>query len=167
MGEEKTKLPRKLLVRLAWPGDEPMLVELSPQREFLERCLRLMLICGKIKRTMGGAGQVIVESHDRLYLGIHSESAIHRLISLANVKDWENFKCLWVPWDFYIGKCTVMAGIRRDTTHIAEDEIWFEGTDGSSQMVSVRLGRAWLRRELSAPCAGETQAFPVVRSRDS
>jgi hypothetical protein len=53
-----------------------------------------------------------------------------------------------VPRDFYIGNCTVMAGIRRDTTHIAEDGIWFEGTDGSSQMVSVRLGRAWRKREL-------------------
>src|SRR5262245_52486303 len=139
MGEEKAKLPKKLLVRLEWPRDEPMLVELSPQQEFLERCLKLMLICEKIGRTMGGAGQVIVESHGQLYVTIRSESAIRRLVSLARVKDWESFKSLWVPREFYIGNCTVMAGIRRDTTHIAEDEIWFEGTDGLSQVVSVRL----------------------------
>src|SRR4030095_473573 len=129
MGEEKANLPRKLLVRLEWPSDESMLVELSPAREFLERCLKLMLICEKIRRTMGGAGHVIVESHGQLYVTIRSESAIHRAISLARVKDWESFKYLWVPTDFYIGKCTVMAGVRSDTTHIAEDGIWFEGTD--------------------------------------
>jgi hypothetical protein len=125
-----------------------MLVELSPRWGFLERCLKLMLICEKIRLTMGGAGQVIIETHGQLYVSIHSESAIHRLVSLAKVKDWESFKCLWVPWDFYIGNCRVMAGVRRDTTHIAENGIWFEGTDGSSPMVSVRLSRAWLRREM-------------------
>jgi hypothetical protein len=67
---------------------------------------------------------------------------------MARVKDWDGFTCLWVPENFYIGECRVMAGIRRGSTHIEEDGLWFEGTDGSDQMASVRLGRAWVMREL-------------------
>ena len=72
-----------------------------------------MLICEKIKRTMGSAGQVIVESHGRIYVSIRSETAVQSLVSMARVKESESFKFLWVSEDFYIGDCRVMAGIRR------------------------------------------------------
>ena len=137
MGEEKAKSKGTLLVRLQWPLDNTMVVQLSPHREFLERCWKLMLICEKIKRTMGGAGQVIVESHGRIYVSIRSETAVQRLVSMARVKDWESFKCLWVSEDFYIGDCRVMAGVRRNTTHIEEDGHWFEGSDGDQNGVGA------------------------------
>ena len=149
MGEETTKLPRVLLVRLQLPADPRMVVQASLGHEFLERCLKLMHICQKIKRTMGGAGQVMIESYSQLYVTIHSETAIQRLVSKARAKDWESFKCLWVPADFYIGDCRLVAGVRRDTTHVDEEALWFEGRDGGrSHLESVRLSRAWLRMEL-------------------
>src|SRR5262245_16566370 len=145
MSEEIAKLPRVLLVRLRWPVEAPMLVKVSLRGEFMERCLRLMLICSKIKRTMGGAGQVAIESHGQLYVTIESKTAIQRLVSKARVRDWESFKCLWVPADFYIGDCRVMAGVRRDSTHVDEDSLWFEGRDGGpSHMESVRLSQSWV-----------------------
>ena len=70
MSEEKAKLTRVLLVRLRWPAEAQMLVKVSLGREFMERCLKLMLICSKIKRTMGGGGQVVIESHGQLYVTI-------------------------------------------------------------------------------------------------
>ena len=96
-----------------------------------------MLICEKIKRTMGGAGQVIVESHGRIYVSIRSETAVQSLVSMARVKESESFKFLWVSEDFYIGDCRVMAGVRRNTTHIEEDGHWFEGSDGDQNGVGA------------------------------
>jgi len=66
----------------------------------------------------GRTAQVVIERHGQLYVTIHSETAIQQLISNARVGDWEGFKCLWVPVDFYTADCRVMAGVRRDTTHI-------------------------------------------------
>src|SRR5262245_51809869 len=111
MGEEKENLHhRRLLVRLRVPSPDKMVVQLELGREYLGRCLKLMLICGKIKQTMRGAGEVVVESHGHLYITMYSTSAIQRLVSLARVKDWKSFSYLWVPEGFYIGECRVMAG---------------------------------------------------------
>ena len=60
---------------------------------------------------MGGAGEVIVDSHGQLYVTIRSQTAIQRLVSMARAKDWESFRCLWMPENFYIGDCGVMAGM--------------------------------------------------------
>src|SRR5215471_12538606 len=94
MSEEIANLPKVLLVRLRWPVDAQMLVKVSLGREFMDRCLKLMLICSKIKRTMGGAGQVVIESHGQLYVTIESKTAIQRLVSKARVRERESF---WVP----------------------------------------------------------------------
>jgi len=56
------------------------------------------------------------------------------------VKNWDDFTCLWVPENFYIGECRAMAAIRSCSTHIEEDGLWFEGTEGSDQMASVLWG---------------------------
>ena len=53
----------------------------------------------------------IVESHGQLHAEFRSKSATHRMVSLAKVRDGENFKYLLVPRDFYIGGCALMAGI--------------------------------------------------------
>ena len=68
---------------------------------------------------MGGAGQVIVESSSHIFVSIHSDTALQRLVSMARrVKDWDDLTCLWAPENFYLGECRVMAGIRRGSTHI-------------------------------------------------
>ncbi len=61
MGEDKANThTRRLIVRLRVPSMDKMVVEVELGREYLSRCWKLMLICGKIKRTMGGGlGQVI------------------------------------------------------------------------------------------------------------
>jgi len=149
MGEEKTNTRnRRLLVRLRVPSMDKMVVAVELGREYLGRCLKLMLICGKIKQTMQGTGRVTIQNHHGSYIWIFSPTSIHRLVSLACVKDWEDFKSLWVPEDFRIEGCRVLAGMRSSCTLIEDDGLWFEGTDGSHLFVSVPLGRDWVRREL-------------------
>ena len=87
-------------------------------------------ICDKIKQTM--------------------PPSIHRLISLARAKDWEDFKGLWVPEDFRIEGCRVLAGMRSTCTLIEDDGLWFEGSDGSQLFVSVRLGRECVRWQVKS-----------------
>ena len=101
-----------------------------------------MLICDKIKQTM--------------------PPSIHRLISLARANDWEDFKGLWVPEDFRIEGCRVLAGMRSTCTLIEDDGLWFEGSDGSQLFVSVRLGKEWLGRELGRASAkrGSSEIAP-------
>jgi hypothetical protein len=149
MGEEKAKQQnRRLLVRLRVPSLDKMVVQVELGREYLRRCLKLMLICGKIKQTMQGAGRVTIQNHHGSYVWIFSPMSIHRLVSLARVEDWEHFSSLWVPEDFRIEGCRVLAGMRSTCTLIEDDALWFEGTDGSHLFVSVRLGREWIGREL-------------------
>ena len=71
--------------------------------------------------------------------------------SLGLGTEWNQFQCVWVPSDLLLGnlgQCRVMAGMRGSQTIVEQDGCWFEGSDGSDQMVSVRLARAWLRTEL-------------------
>ena len=87
------------------------------------------------------------------------------MFSLPRAKDWEDFKSLWVPGDFRIEGCRVLAGMRGSCTLIEDDGLWFEGTDGSHLFVSVRLGLEWLRREVgqvAKPFVGETRLPPGV-----
>ena len=149
MGEEKAHTHnRRLLVRLRVPSMDKMVLAVELGREYLGRCLKLMLICGKIKQTMQGTGRVIVQNYYGSYIWIFSPTSIYRLVSLARVKDWEDFKSLWVPEDFRIEGGRVLAGMRSSCILIEDDGLWFEGTDGSHLFVSVRLGRDWVRREL-------------------
>lgn len=149
---------------------DKMVVAVELGREYLGRCLKLMLICGKIKQTMQGVGRVTIQNHHGSYIWIFSPTSIHRLVSLSRAKDWEDFKSLWVPEDFRIEGCRVLAGMRGSCTLIEDDGLWFEGNDGSHLFVSVRLGREWLRRQVgqaSKPFAGESRLSPGVRNRES
>ena len=148
MGEEKAnKRNGRLLVRLRVPSLDKMVVQVELGREYLGRCLKLMLICGKIKQTMQGSGRVIIQNHHGSYVWIFSPMSIHRLVSMARVQDWEHFTSLWVPEDFRIEGCRVLAGMRSTCTLIEDDALWFEGNDESRLFVSVRLGREWVKRE--------------------
>jgi hypothetical protein len=149
MGEHKANIYNgRLIVRLRVPSMDKMVVEVELGREYLSRCWKLMLICGKIKQTMQGVGRVTIQNHHGNYVWIFNLASIHRLVSLARARDWEDFKCLWVPEDFRIEGCRVLAGMRTTCTLIEDDGLWFEGTDGSHLFVSVRLGREWIEREL-------------------
>jgi hypothetical protein len=93
MGEEKTNMRnRRLLVRLRVPSMDKMVVAVELGREYLGRCLKLMLICGKIKQTMQGSGRVTIQNHHGSYIWIFSPTSIHRLVSLARVKDREDLR---------------------------------------------------------------------------
>ena len=149
MGEYKAKITkRRLIVRLRVPSMDKMVIEVELEREYLSRCLKLMLICGKIKRTMRGAGRVTIQSHHGNYVWIFNPASIHRLVSLARARDWEDLNCLWVPEGFRIEGCRVLAGMRSTCILIEDDGLWLEGTDGCHLFVSVRLGRDWLKQEL-------------------
>ena len=153
MGEEKTNAlqPKRLLLRLQWPSDEPMVMEVDLEREFLERVWKLMLICEKIGRTMYGPAQVTIQNGRGNYVSIQSEAVVRRLVAMARVQEWSEVHWLWVRDDFLlgnIGRCLALAGLRSQTV-IDQDELWFEGTDMSSnQFVSERLTRDWVREEL-------------------
>ena len=95
-----------------------------------------------------GAGRVTIQNHDGNYVWIFNPASIHRLVSLARVRDWEDFKCLWVPEDFRIEGCRVLTGMRSTCTLIEEDALWLEGTDGSHLFVSVRLGSECVRQQV-------------------
>ena len=164
MGEEKTNIRnRRLLVRLRVPSMDKMVVAVELGREYLGRCLKLMLICGKIKHTMQGTGRVTIQNHHGSYIWIFSPTSIHRLVSLA--------QSLWVPEDFRIEGCRVLAGMRSSCTLIEDDGLWFEGTDGSHLFVSVPLGRDWVGESLESranePFADEIRPSPDVGNRDS
>ena len=59
MGEDKANINqrRRLLVRLEWPHDAVMAVEVDLEKHSLERVWKLMLICEKIRRTDAWKGQ--------------------------------------------------------------------------------------------------------------
>ncbi len=162
MGEDKAKIdqPKRLLLRLQWPSDETMAVEVNLERDFLERVWKLMLICEKIKRTMHGRARVIIENAHCDYVSILSEAPIQRLLAMARVKEWCQLQCVWIPNDLLLGnlgQCRVMAGMRGSQTILDQDGLWFEGSDGSrNQFVSVRLGRDWVKQQL-APKYSPTQ----------
>jgi hypothetical protein len=108
MGEyEANSYDRRLIVRLRVPSIDKMVVEVELGREYLSRCWKLMLICGKIKQTMQGVGRVTIQNHHGNYVWIFNPASIHRLVSLAGAKDWEDFKCLWLPEDCRIEGCSV------------------------------------------------------------
>lgn len=91
MGEHKAKIHhRRLLVRLRVPSMDKMVVEVEFEREYLRRCWKLMLICGKIKQTMRGAGRVTIQNHYGNYVWIFNPASIHSLVSLARARDWED-----------------------------------------------------------------------------
>jgi hypothetical protein len=155
MGEHKANSKSKrLLVRLRFPANEPMVVEVGLTAEHLERVWKLMLICEKIRRTVHGRGKVIIEDASCQYISILSEAPIQRLLSMASVTEWHQLQCLWIPDNLLLGRlgqCRVMAGMRKSQTIVEEDSFWLRGHDGAHEFVSVALGRDWINRELARP----------------
>ncbi len=138
----------RLLLRLQWPVDRPMVVEANPDGEFLERAWKLTRICEKIRRTMGGPGKVLIDNSRGNYIALRSVAEVRRLVMMAGVKEWNQVRWLWIPETLRFNGCVVLAGMRSHTL-VDEDGVWFEGTDGTNSFVSVRLEKDWLRREVS------------------
>jgi hypothetical protein len=154
MGEHKAKTgeAKRLLLRLQWPTEEPLVVEMNIEADFLERVWKLMLICDKIRRTMHGRAKVIIENAPCHYIAIHGRAPIQRLLTMAKVKEWHQLQFLWIPRDFHldrIGNCRLIAGMRESWTMVDENGFWIEGRDGTHQFISVKLGREWMRQNLS------------------
>jgi hypothetical protein len=104
MGEHKAKTgeAKRLLLRLQWPTEEPLVVEMNIEADFLERVWKLMLICDKIRRTMHGRAKVIIENAPCHYIAIHGRAPIQRLLTMAKVKEWHQLQFLWIPRDFHL-----------------------------------------------------------------
>ena len=153
MGEDKANIcNRRLIVRLQFPTNEPMVVEIALTTEFLQRVWKLMLICQKIRRTMHGRARVVIDDAHCQYVSILSEAPIQRLLAMAGVNRWQLLQYVWIPNDFLLGRlgqCRVTAGMRRSQTIVDEDGFWLRGHDGAHEVVSVTLGRDWVNRELA------------------
>lgn len=120
MGKDKANSDKqkRLLLRLQWPSNEPMVVELHLEREFLERVWKLMLIWGKIRRTMYGPAQVTIQNGRGNYVSIQSVTVVRRLVAMARVKERSEVHWLWVRDDILlgsIGRCLGLAGLRSQT----------------------------------------------------
>ena len=64
----------------------------------------------------------------------------------AGVKDWHAVQYVVIPEGLLLGnwgQCLVMAGIRSQTL-IDHDGLWFQGTDGTNEYVSVKVDRQGL-----------------------
>jgi len=154
MGEHKanSSKPKRLLLRLQWPTEEPLVVEMNIEADFLERVWKLMLICEKIRRTMRGPAKVIIENAPCHYIAIYGRAPIQRLLVMAKVKEWHQLQFLWIPRDFQLGRignCRLIAGMRESWTIVDENGFWIEGRDGNHQFMSIKLGREWMRQNLS------------------
>jgi hypothetical protein len=138
----------RLLLRLKDPCDHPMVVEAQLDHDFLERAHKLLLICGKIRRTMHGAARITIDN-SREYVLLESQTVIRWVMARAGVKDWQAFQYVVIPDDLMLGelgRCLVLAGMRRSQTFIDEDGLWFQGNDGTREYVSVRVDRQGLEK---------------------
>jgi hypothetical protein len=105
----------RLLLRLQWPVDRPMVVESNPDREFLERAWKLTRICEKIRRTMGGPGKVTIENSRGNYLSLRNEAEVRWLAAMAGVKEWNQVRSLLIPETLRFNGSLVLAGMRSHT----------------------------------------------------
>jgi hypothetical protein len=143
----------RLLVRLKDPCVPPMVVEARFDHDFLERAHKLVLICGKIRRTMYGAAKITIDT-SREYVLLESDAVIRWVLANAGTKDWQAVQYLMIPDGLMLGelgRCLVMAGMRRNQMLIDQDGLWFQGTDGTSEYVSVKVDRRGLEKLLALP----------------
>jgi len=66
-----------------------MVVEAQLDHDFLERVHKLVLICGKIRRTMYGAARITIDTGRGEYVLLESQTVIRWLMAQAGVKDWQ------------------------------------------------------------------------------
>jgi hypothetical protein len=141
----------QLLLRIKAPCDHPMVVEANLDQDFLERARKLMLICEKIRRTMNGPAKVTIDNSRGNYVLLESRAVVRGVMAKASVDDWQAVQYFVMPEGLLLGKwgsCVVLAGMRSQML-IDQDGLWFQGTDGRTEYVSVKVDRAGLNRLLA------------------
>ena len=141
----------RLLLRIKDPCDPPMVVEAQFHHDFLVRAHKLVLICGKIRRTMHGPARITIDT-SREYVMLESQTVIRWVMAKAGVKDWQEVQYVVIPDDLMLGelgRCLVLAGMRRSQTLIDQDGLWFQGNDGTREYVSVKVDRQGLEKLLA------------------
>jgi hypothetical protein len=106
---------------------------------------------GKDPANDAWPGRVTIENARSDFISIHAEAITLRLAAMARVNHWSEVRWVWMPAGFHLGKagiCRVMAGMRGSQTIVNQDGLWFEGSDGTHQFRSVRLGKEWVKQEL-------------------
>jgi hypothetical protein len=69
-------------------------------------------------------------------------------MTTAGFKDWQAVQDVGVREDLLLGKwgsCVVLAGMRTQTL-VDQVGLWFQGTDGRTEFVSVKVDRESLNR---------------------
>jgi hypothetical protein len=141
----------RLLLRIKYPCDPPMVVEANLDHDFLERVRKLMLICEKIRRTMNGPAKVTIDNSRGNYVLLESQAVVRGVMAKAGVDDWQAVQYVVIPEGLLLGKwgsCLVMAGMQSRTL-IDQNGLWFEGTDGTSEYATVKVDRQGLNRLLA------------------
>ena len=142
-----------LLLRIEHPSEKPMVVEASLDRDYLERALKLVLICHKIRKTMHEAAKVIIGCGCGPYVLLDSKQVVQWVLAKAGVKEWQAVQYIVVPDDLLLGRighCLVLSGMRSSTVVIDEEGLWFRGKDDTRLYSSVKVDRQGLNRLLQS-----------------
>jgi hypothetical protein len=132
-----------------------MVAEIKMDQAFLERVLKLMQICQKIRQTMGGKAQVSIELSCS-FVSLYGSRPIQFLLTKARLKEWRQFQSAWIPGDVLLGElgqCRVEAGLQRSGLLVEQDSFWIEGHGATHNLKSLNLSRQWVCRELSREAA--------------
>ena len=137
----------RILLRIEHPFEQPMVVEASLDRDYLERALKLVLICNKIRKTMHGAAKITIGSGCGPFVLLDSKQVVHWVMAKAGVKEWHAVQYITIPDGLMLGnmgRCVVLAGMRSSTVVIDEDGLWFQGKDDRYQYSTVKVSRQGL-----------------------
>ena len=120
-----------------------MIVEARLDRDYLERTLKLVLICHKIRKTMHGAAKITIGSGCGSFVLLDSQ-VVKWIMVRAGVKEWQAVQHVAISDDLMlgrIGRCIVLAGMRTSTVVIDEGGLWFQGADERYQYSTVKVNR--------------------------
>ena len=153
MGEHKAKItsPNLLIVRLEDQKRGAMVAEIKMDQAFLERIWKLMLICQKIRQTMGGKARVSIEL-SCFFVLLYGPRPIQFLLTRARLKEWRQFQSAWIPGDIplgELGQCRVEAGLQGSELVVEQDAFWIEGHGATHNLKSLNLSRQWVKQQLS------------------
>ena len=141
----------QVLFRLEHPSEQPMIVEARLDRDYLERALKLVLICHKIRKTMHGVAKITIGSGCGPFVLLDSP-VVKWITAKAGVKEWQAVRYVTIPDDLMlgnIGRCIVLAGLRSSIVVIDEDGLWFQGRDETYQYSTVKMNRHGLNSLLT------------------
>jgi hypothetical protein len=94
----------RLLLRIKYACDPPMIVEANLDHEFLERVSKLVLICDKIRRTMNGPATVTIDNSRGEYVLLESEAVVQGVMAKAGVENWQAVQYVVIPEGLLLGR---------------------------------------------------------------